>query len=124
MRFFHGTTLGNKEMAEQMPYARAEDTLPAVLTPDEVVRLLRATPNMKIRTALITIRAVCRGPMPPRQDVRELKGSTARCTDSDPSEAHRHVVTRAEHPSPPGIEFISKLARWVVTEILGSSPVI
>jgi site-specific recombinase XerD len=57
LRFFYGVTLGNKEMAEQMPYARAEDSLPAVLTPDEVVRLLRATPNMKIRTALITIYA-------------------------------------------------------------------
>src|SRR6185369_6270895 len=57
LRFFYGTTPGNKEMAEQMPYARVEDSFPAVLMPDEVVRLLRATPNMEIRTALITIYA-------------------------------------------------------------------
>jgi Phage integrase, N-terminal SAM-like domain len=32
LRFFYGTTLGRKEMIEHMPYARREDTLPAVLT--------------------------------------------------------------------------------------------
>ena len=57
LRFFYGTTLGDKAMAEQMPYARAEDTLPAVLTRDEVLRLFKAAPNLKIRTALITIYA-------------------------------------------------------------------
>jgi integrase/recombinase XerD len=57
LRFFYGTTLGKKEMVEQIPYARREDTLPAVLTPDEVVRLFKAVPNLKIRTALITIYA-------------------------------------------------------------------
>jgi site-specific recombinase XerD len=57
LRFFYATTLGKKEIAEQIPYARPEDTLPAVLTPDEVVRLFAAVPNLKIRTALITIYA-------------------------------------------------------------------
>ena len=38
LRFFYGTTLGNKELAEQIPFARAEDTLPAVLTRDQVLR--------------------------------------------------------------------------------------
>jgi site-specific recombinase XerD len=54
LRFFYGTTLRRKEMIEHIPYARREDTLPAVLTPDEVVRLFKAVPNLKIRTALIT----------------------------------------------------------------------
>jgi len=54
LRFFYGTTLRRKEMIEYIPYARREDTLPAVLTPDEVVRLFKAVPNLKIRTALIT----------------------------------------------------------------------
>jgi len=57
LRFFYATTLGKKEIAEQIPYARPADTLPAVLTPDEVVRLFAAVPNLKIRTALITIYA-------------------------------------------------------------------
>jgi hypothetical protein len=37
LRFFYGTTLRRKEMMEQIPYARREDTLPAVLTPDEIL---------------------------------------------------------------------------------------
>jgi integrase/recombinase XerD len=57
LRFFYGTTLGKKEIAEQIPYARREDTLPAVLTPDEVVRLFKAVSSLKMRTALITIYA-------------------------------------------------------------------
>jgi integrase/recombinase XerD len=57
LRFFYATTLGKKNIAEQIPYARAEDMLPAVLTPDEVVRLFKAVDNLKIRTALITIYA-------------------------------------------------------------------
>jgi site-specific recombinase XerD len=57
LRFFYATTLGRKEIAEQIPYARAEDMLPAVLTPDEVVRLFKAVTNFKVRTALITIYA-------------------------------------------------------------------
>jgi integrase/recombinase XerD len=57
LRFFYKTTLGNKEIAEQIPYARPEDTLPAVLTPDEVMRLFKSVPNFKVRTALITIYA-------------------------------------------------------------------
>jgi site-specific recombinase XerD len=58
LRFFYGTTLRRKEMVEQIPYARREDTLPAVLTPDEMLRLFKATPDLKNRTALITIYAV------------------------------------------------------------------
>ena len=44
-------------MAEQMPYVRKEDSLPAVLTPDEFLGLLRVAWNVKIRTASNTIYA-------------------------------------------------------------------
>jgi integrase len=57
LRFFYGTTLRRKEMLDHIPYARREDTLPAVLTPDEVLRLLEAAPDLKTRTALTTIYA-------------------------------------------------------------------
>ena len=57
LRFFYGTTLGNPQMAEQIPFARKEDTLPAVLTRDQVLQLLQAEPNLKMRTAFTTIYA-------------------------------------------------------------------
>jgi site-specific recombinase XerD len=57
LRFFYGTTLGQKQVSEQIPYARRADTLPAVLARDEVVRFLKAVPNLKMRTAFITIYA-------------------------------------------------------------------
>jgi site-specific recombinase XerD len=57
LRFFYGTTLGQKELAEQIPFARKEDTLPAVLSRDQIMQLLRAEPNLKMRTAFTTIYA-------------------------------------------------------------------
>lgn len=57
LRFFYGTTLGRKDIADQIPYARRADALPAVLSREEVERLLRATPSLKMRTAFITIYA-------------------------------------------------------------------
>ena len=57
LRFFYGTTLGRKGVAEHIPLARKADTLPAVLTQDEVVRLLKAVPDLKMRTPFITIYA-------------------------------------------------------------------
>ena len=57
LRFFYATTLGQKQVSEQIPYARRADTLPAVLAPDEVVRFLKAVSNLKMRTAFITIYA-------------------------------------------------------------------
>jgi hypothetical protein len=57
LRFFYGTTLGRKEAAEQIPYARRADKLPAVLTSDEVVRFLTAVSDLKMRTIFITIYA-------------------------------------------------------------------
>ncbi len=57
LRFFYRTTLGLKEVSEQIPYARRADPLPAVLARDEVERFLKAVPNLKMRTAFITIYA-------------------------------------------------------------------
>src|SRR5688500_7336903 len=55
LRFFYGTTLGQKELVEQIPFARKEDTLPAVLTQEQVINLLKAESNLKMRTAYTTI---------------------------------------------------------------------
>jgi integrase/recombinase XerD len=57
LRFFYGTTLGQKQFAEQITFARKEDRLPAVLTRDEVVAFLKAVGDLKMRTAFITIYA-------------------------------------------------------------------
>ena len=57
LRFFYSVTLGNKQIAEEIPFGRKEDTLPAVLTRDEVVRLLRAVTDLRMRTLLITVYA-------------------------------------------------------------------
>jgi integrase/recombinase XerD len=58
LRFFYGTTLGRSGVAEQIPLARKADTLPAVLARDEVLRFLKAVPDLKMRTAFITIYSV------------------------------------------------------------------
>jgi integrase/recombinase XerD len=57
LRFFYGTTLGQKGLLEHIPFGRKEDTLPAVLSQDQVIRLLKAEPNLKMRTAYTTIYA-------------------------------------------------------------------
>jgi site-specific recombinase XerD len=57
LRFFYRTTLGLKEVSENIPYARRADPLPAVLARDEVERFLKVVPNLKMRTAFITIYA-------------------------------------------------------------------
>ena len=57
LRFFYGTTLGQKHVADQIPYARRADSLPAVLSREEVCRFLKSVPNMKMRTSFITIYA-------------------------------------------------------------------
>ena len=49
LRFFYGTTLGRKDIADQLPFARKEDTLPAVLSQDEVLRLLRAALQGRVK---------------------------------------------------------------------------
>lgn len=57
IRFLYATTLKVKDVAEQIPLARKEDTLPAVLSRDEVLRFLKAVPDLKMRTIFITIYA-------------------------------------------------------------------
>jgi integrase/recombinase XerD len=57
LRFFYGTTLGNKQLAEQIPFGRVEDTLPAVLTREQVLKLIKAESSLKMRTIFITIYA-------------------------------------------------------------------
>lgn len=57
LRFFFGTTLGRSDIADQIPYARTEDTLPVVLSHDQVLKLLKAERSLKMRTAFITIYA-------------------------------------------------------------------
>jgi integrase/recombinase XerD len=57
LRFFYGTTLGQRQVSEQIPYARREDTLPAVLARDEVVRFLKAITDLQMRTTFIAIYA-------------------------------------------------------------------
>lgn len=57
LRFFYGTTLANRALAETIPYARAEDTLPAVLSREQVLALIRAEPDLMMRTIFITIYA-------------------------------------------------------------------
>jgi integrase/recombinase XerD len=59
LRFFYGTTLGQKHVADQIPYARRADSLPAVFSREEVERFLKAVPNLKMRTAFITSRSPC-----------------------------------------------------------------
>src|SRR5438105_1322702 len=51
LRFFYGTTLGMSDAAAHIPLARRSDPLPAILSREEVARLLKAIPNLKHRTA-------------------------------------------------------------------------
>jgi hypothetical protein len=57
LRFFYRTTLGQKEVADQIASARKADTLPAVLAKDEVTRFLKAVPDLTMRTVFIAIYA-------------------------------------------------------------------
>jgi site-specific recombinase XerD len=52
LRFFLRVTLGRTEHLERIPILREAKRLPAVLTPEEVARLLAAAPGMKYRAAL------------------------------------------------------------------------
>jgi integrase/recombinase XerD len=71
LRFFYGTTLGRKHVTD----ARRADTLPAVLSREEVERFLKAVSNLKMRTAFITIYAA-------GLRVSELVALTAKDIDS------------------------------------------
>ncbi len=52
LRFFLRVTLGRGEHVERVPVLREPKRLPAVLTPDEVARLLLYAPSLKWRAAL------------------------------------------------------------------------
>ena len=75
LRFFYGTTLGQKHIVDEIPYARRADALPAVLSREEVERLLKTVRNLKMRTAFITIYAA-------GLRVSELVALTSRDIDS------------------------------------------
>ena len=57
LRFFYGTTLGNQELAAKISFARIEDTLPAVLTREQVLDLLKSERDLMMRTIFVTIYA-------------------------------------------------------------------
>ena len=57
LRFFYNTTLGCKEMIEEIPYPRFEKRLPVVLSKEEVAALLQAVNNLKHRALLTTLYA-------------------------------------------------------------------
>src|SRR5882724_5369927 len=53
IRFFYGTTLGQPSVADRIPLPRKADTLPAVLSRDQVVQFLKAVPDLEMRTLFI-----------------------------------------------------------------------
>jgi integrase/recombinase XerD len=75
LRFFYGKTLGQKHFVDEIPYARRADSLPAVLSREEVERFLKTVRNLKMRTAFITIYAA-------GLRVSELVALTSRDIDS------------------------------------------
>lgn len=52
LRFFFGVTLGRGEVTERMSLVREPRTLPVVLSPGEVARLLQAASKLKYKAAL------------------------------------------------------------------------
>ena len=57
LRFFYGTTLGQRAAAAEIPLPRKADPLPAILSPDGMKRLLTAVPDRQMRTLLTTVYA-------------------------------------------------------------------
>ena len=55
IRFFYGTTLGQPSVADHILLPRKADTLPAILSRDQVVQFLKAVPDLEMRTLFITI---------------------------------------------------------------------
>jgi integrase/recombinase XerD len=55
LRFFYDTTLGCPDVAKHIPLARKSDKLPAILTRDQVVRFVKAVPDLEMRTIFVTI---------------------------------------------------------------------
>ena len=55
LRFLYGFTLDRPEMVPHIPYPRLKRRHPVVLSPQEVDRLLKATPNLKHRTVAMVL---------------------------------------------------------------------
>jgi hypothetical protein len=53
LRFFYGVTLGRPEQVPHIPYGKRPKTLPCVLSPAEVLRLLEAAPPGRDRVLLV-----------------------------------------------------------------------
>src|SRR6266568_3616645 len=48
LRFFYETTLGRSDVAKHIPLGRKADTLPAILTREQVVRFLKAVSDFEM----------------------------------------------------------------------------
>ncbi len=57
LRFLYAVTLDRKEDAARIPLPRKADPLPAILSRDEVARLLAAVPDPRMRALLTTVYA-------------------------------------------------------------------
>ncbi|MCK5653154.1 MAG: site-specific integrase [Gemmatimonadetes bacterium] len=55
LRFLYRFTLDRPEMVPDLPYPREKRRHPVVLSPEEVVRLLNAMPNLKHRTVAMVL---------------------------------------------------------------------
>jgi site-specific recombinase XerD len=55
LRFLYRVTLDRPEVIARIPYPKQESTLPVVLSPEEVGRLLRAVSNRKHQVILMTL---------------------------------------------------------------------
>ena len=55
LRFLYGFTLDRPEMVPHIPYPRQKRRQPVVLSPGEVVRLLKAIRNLKHRTVAMVL---------------------------------------------------------------------
>jgi integrase/recombinase XerD len=82
LRFFYGTTLGDREAAAEIPLPRKADPLPAILSQDEVARLLRSVANLRMRTLLTTVYAA---------GLRVSEAVALRVTDIDSGRMILHV---------------------------------
>jgi site-specific recombinase XerD len=54
LRFLYRVTLGRDWVINSVPFAKLEQTLPVVLSPEEVARFFEAVPRLKYRALLMT----------------------------------------------------------------------
>jgi len=82
LRFLYGTTLAMPDMVQRIPYGKKPKTLPGVLSPDEVVRLLAAAQPGRERMLLQTAYAC---------GLRCSEVLRLQCTDIDSARMVIHV---------------------------------